>query len=161
VATSRSSIKIADCQDRTTNSTTNQRRCTALSSKPLAVTPSSKVATLQSNSHSYATGHPRDTTTSKPSLVSAAPTSRSESNASIVSAEFKRVPLEQGHHVNPSLGGSRCVHQQESTTEASGRVAKQQLIFRCDTPKEQSIYFVYSNAVASHQRLVISAFQGA
>jgi hypothetical protein len=116
VATSRSSIKIADCQDRTTNSTTNQRRCTALPSKPLAVTPSSKVATLQSNSHSYATGHPRDTTTSKPSLVSAAPSSHSESNASIVSAEFKRVALEQGHHVNPSLGGSRCVHQQESTT---------------------------------------------
>jgi hypothetical protein len=45
VATSRSSMKIADCQDGTTNSTTNQRRRTALPSKLLAVTPSSKIAT--------------------------------------------------------------------------------------------------------------------
>jgi hypothetical protein len=60
VATSRSSINIADCQDGTTNSTTNQQRCTALPSKPLAATPS----TFQSSSHSYATGRPRDTTMS-------------------------------------------------------------------------------------------------
>jgi hypothetical protein len=73
---------------------------------------------LQSSSHSYATGHPREPMTSKPSLVSTAPSSHAESNASIVTAELKGVAIGQDHHVNPSLGGSLCVQQQESTTEA-------------------------------------------
>jgi hypothetical protein len=151
VATSRSSIKIADGQDGTSNSTASQQRRNALPSEPLAVPPSSKIATLQSSSHSYATGHPRDTTTSKQSLVPTTPSAElkgvaigqdhnSESNASIVSAELKGVVIGQDNHVNLSLGGSSYVHQQESTAEAknasweyvyvdNGRVAKQ-LIFR-------------------------------
>jgi hypothetical protein len=92
-------FKITACQGGKSSRATSRRRRVAAPCEPLAVTPSSRIATLQSSRHSYATGHPGNTTRSKPATLSTC-----QSGTYSTSGLF--IPIYPGKWVQQSYGAA-------------------------------------------------------